>query len=191
MNKITKIIFLALIILIIILPVYILKQSKDNSFNYNGFKVYKTVNDFYNVEVYLTNDNQPHYLAIRYNPNDLEYIPIEKDLKNKILKDQIYLTIGPELGSTSVIALAEISKVTGNQFLYNILTTGALTYKKGGNIIKTCDDVDYKNSVILLRLANQTQVISKENCVIIEGTNEDEIIKASTKLTLSLLGVMK
>jgi hypothetical protein len=170
--------------------IYVLRVSSDNSFKYNGFTVYKTDTGAYITEIYFENDKSPHYLTTRYNPKDLEYIDIEKDIKRKVLRDEIFITLNPNLSAKSLIALAEISKVTGNQFLFNTPTKGALTEPKAGNEVKTCDDVVIETSVIWLKLGHKNSVYSWNECVIVEGVTEDDIIKAGTALTLNMLGIM-
>ena len=190
MNKSNKFLIIAGILFIVALIIFINKQ-RDSSFNYNGYKVYKTNDKFYNIEMYLKNDVNPHYISSRYNPKELDYIEIEKDIRTKLLKEEIFVTLTPNLTSTSVVALAEIAKVTSNQFLFNIPTHGALTYENEVHPVKTCNNAYSKEAIVLLRLGNKTQVITDKECIILEGTNEDELIKASTRLTLTTLGIMK
>ncbi|MBI2672369.1 hypothetical protein HYX16_05530 [Candidatus Woesearchaeota archaeon] len=189
---------LAIIVIFLVaagLFVYFYKYSKEpRSFNYHGFTVYEVMKDSYNIEVFFANDPEPHYLSTRYNPKDLEYIEIaDSKLRDNLLKDEIFITMdpsNPNVTAKSVVALIEISKVTSNRFLFNIPTKGAFTEKKGENPVKYCKDVTKRTAIIWLKLTNQTRIYSDSGCVIIEGFNEDELIKAGTKLTLKLLGVM-
>ena len=190
MSKLNKILIILFVIALISLPIYIYKQ-KSNSFNYNGYKFIKTNDNTYDIEIYFKNDINPHYISSRYSPKELDRIMIEPDLKNKVLKKEIYITLTPNLTSTSVVALAEISKITSNKFLYNIPTTGALTYSLNKNPVKTCRNANNRTTIILLKLDNQTKVSSQGDCVIVSGTDEDEIIRAGTRLTLTMLGIMK
>lgn len=189
-NTISLVIFLVLLISI---PIYVYKYKEtSNSFSYNGYNIYKTPNNFYNIEIYLKEDINSHYLSSRYNPKDLEYIYIDSNVKENLLKDKIYITLSEGLTTTSVVALAEISKVTANQFLYNIPTHSALAYyTPKNNLFKNCEDTDSNTAVILLRIGNETSVNLDDKCVIVSGKDENEIIKASTRLTLTMLGVMK
>ncbi len=189
MKNLNKFLVVLFILAIVSLPIYIYKQNL-NSFKYNGYSVTKTYDNTYNIEIYFKNDLSPHYISTRYDPSDLEYIKIEPNLKNKLLKEEIYITLTPNLTSTSVVALAEISKITSNQFLYNIPTFGAFTYPTVDNPIKTCGDVDYQTAIVLLKLGDETAVNLKDHCIIVQGINEDEIIKAGTRLTLTTLGIM-
>jgi len=190
---------LAIIVIFLVaagLFAYFYKSSREpKSFSYNGFKVYEVLKDSFNIEVFFANDPEPHYLSTRYNPKDLEYIEIEGDkIREDVLKNEIFIIMDPShpnLTTKSVVALVEISKVTSNKFLFNIPTTGAFTEKRGDNPVKYCKDVTKKTAIIWLKLSNQTRIYSDDGCVMVEGTDEDELIKAGTKLTLKLLGVMK
>ena len=61
----------------------------------------------------------------------------------------------------------------------------------GNYTIKTCDDSKDKVSVILLELANKTEVMVKDKCIIIKGETEEDLIRAADRLVLTLLGVIK
>ena len=100
-------------------------------------------------------------------------------------------SLTPNLTSTSVVALAEISKITGNKFLYNIPTRGAFSYFNGDNPYVTCEGATKNKAVILLKLSDKTEVYSEGECIIVQGTDEDEIIKAATRLILKVLSIVK
>ena len=171
--------------------VYFFTLNNNTGFSkYNGFKIYRTETDTYNIEIYFQNDDKPHYISTRYNPKDLEYIKIEDNLRKKLLKNEIFVTMSPNLSAKAVVALAEISKITANPFLYNIPTKGALIVEKGNNPVKTCKDASKQMSIVFLKLSNKTEVYSKDECIIVEGINEEELIKASTRLTLNTLEIM-
>ena len=189
MSKINKILIVLVIIALVSLPIFIYMQ-KSNTFTYNEYKFSKNSANGYDIEIFFKNDPSPHYINVRYNPKELERIPVETDLKSKLLKNEVYVTLDKNLTSTSVIAVAEISKIIGNQYLFNIPTKGALTYDTGKNLFKTCDDATFQTGIILLKLADETKITSDKKCVIVQGTNEDEIIRAATKLNLILLSIM-
>ena len=183
-----------IVVLVIALAILLnanFNQEDKNSFKYNGFKVYQTEPAVYNIEIYLENDANPHYISIRYDPRELDYIQVEDDLKQRILRNEVYITLTPNLTSNSVIGVAEIAKIIGNKFLFNVPVYTALTYSKENIPVKTCSDVTVETSVIMLKLSNQTRVYRKSDCIVVEGKTEEEIVKASTKLALNLLGITK
>lgn len=186
-----RLISILLLVLVVASIIYFSNKpiNKKDYFQYNGFKVYNTNPAVYDVEIYLKNDKNPHYISIRYDPRELDDIEIERHISEKVLKDKVFITLTPELTSVSVIAVAEMSKILGNQFLFNIPISSALTYEKENIPIRTCEDSTQKTAVILLKLSDKTQVSSKEECIIVEGQTEEDIIKASTKLMLNTLKI--
>lgn len=191
-NK-NKVLLLIFILLIGFILIYVIKiNQQDNTFRYNGYNVIKTAPTVYNIEIFLKNDPNPHYISIRYDPRSLDYIEIEENIKERVLRDNLFITLTPNLTSQSVIAAAEISKIVGNQFLFNIPVNTALTQSKNKDIqVKTCSDVTVKSSVIMLSLGDETKAYKKSECIIVEGTTEEEIIRASTKLVLDILNIAK
>ncbi|MBS3171552.1 hypothetical protein J4449_02995 [Candidatus Woesearchaeota archaeon] len=188
-----KQIIIIFIVLILGLGAYYLYNSnnRENVFKYNGYDIYQTAPTVYNIKFFLKNDINPHYISIRYDPRDLDYIKVEPDLKQRLLRDEVYITLSPELTSESVIGVAEIAKIVGNQFLFNTPVKTALTYKKEDISVITCDNVTVKTSVMILQLAEKTGVYEDSDCIIVEGPTEEEIIKASTKFILDILGIAK
>ena|SRR3989344_1931463 len=174
-------------------------KLSQNNFNYNGFDVYrqKELNSYnYKIKLFLGNNPQPLLISIREDPRKLESIPIESNIKSKIIdgKNESFITMSENATSLSVIAAAEISKIIGNSYFFALPTHGALTSQpKGKNnlTIKTCEDVTKTTSIIYLKIAAQTKIYSEEDCVIIEGKDENDLIKAADRLSLTLLGVMK
>lgn len=179
------------------LLIYQKNHYKTIYFEYNGFAVHKgkdqAGNLIYQTKIFIGNDQQPYLVTSRYNPEDLEDIEIYKDLKKDLLKKEIYITMDSESSAISVLAATEISKITGNLFLYKIPTHGALTSLVEGknNIIKTCNDVTQDQAIIYLKQAKQSRIYSQEGCIIVEGKDEYDLIRVANRLILTLLGVME
>lgn len=199
-EKKVNIIVITLIILLVIgivsLVSYQKYKYKDIYFNYNGFNIHKvnTGNGvFYYIKMFLESSAQPLVISTRHDPRTLENISVRGNLKDPIIKNNLYISFDKETTGVSVIAGMEISKITGNSFLYNIPTSGAMIERiEGKNItIKNCNDVDDNVGVIWLRLSNETRIYNENNCIIIEGTNEYELIRGADRYILTLLGIMK
>ena len=177
--------------------IYQKNRYKEVYFEYNGFAVQKSRdaggNTVYQTRIFLGEDQQPYLITSRYGPEDLEDIGIYKDLKKDLLKKEIYITMDSESSAVSVLAATEISKITGNSFLYGIPTHGALTSSVEGKniIIKTCNDVTKDQAIIFLKQAKQSRIYSQEGCIIIEGKDEYDLVKAANRLILTLLSVME
>ena len=193
-------------ILIVLLIVFIIglfgmflyqkNRYKEVYFEYNGFAVNKgkdrSGNIIYQTKIFIGKDVQPYLITTRYSPTDLEDIEVYDNLKNDLLKKEIFITMDSSSSAVSVLAATEISKITGNMLLYNIPTHGALTSPIEGknNPIKTCNDVTQDQAIIYLKQGIQSRIFSKNNCIIAEGKDEYDLIRVTNKLILTLIGVM-
>jgi len=192
-----KSIILALVIFLVILSVstfFIFKGSDDpDEYNYNNFRVFKNPNIVgYTVVGYL--GEQPYNLRIRNDPIKTENITISGEPRGLILsKPTVYLTMEPNLTAKSVIAALEVANIISrNLGIYNIETIGAITLPVENNptTVATCANITKTENVILFRLANETKVSVDNNCILVEGTNEWEIIRASDRLVYAILELM-
>lgn len=191
------VIITAVIIVSLILLIVKINQDKQEKivFKYNSFRVFKLTDSsgtYYEFEIFLNNNSMPSKINVRSDPRELEAIPIE-DVKNEIItKNESYIIINPDenlTGKTTIAAL-EINKILDNQFLYNIETKSGLTKPYKNKEVKTCNDVSETTSIIWLKLGEETRIF-KDNCIIIEGKTEEDLIKAADRLVLTLLGIMK
>ena len=127
-------------------------------------------------------------------PYSLEDIEIFGNVKDKILKKQgIFVTLDPYGSSKSVLAAIEITRVIGtNDYGVFKIPTQSATFKPTNTTFPyiNCANATKDIGVIYLFLGNNTRVASLGECVVVEGKNYDDLIKAADKLTLHLLGVM-
>lgn len=195
----TIIVISLLVVLVSAFFFIFIKQTKEaeNSFVYNGFKVTKTEDKqstYYDIELYMEDNPQLFSIDVRSDPREIELIPSESNLNEKILRNvsELYITMEPTYTSKAVIAAMEISKIVGNKYFFNLPTHGALIrYIGDKSPVKTCDDVNETTSIIWLRLSDSTRIYSRGDCVIVDGQTEDDLIKASDRISLSLLGIIK
>lgn len=191
------ILLLVLFALIISVAYYVQKTKISNILTeYNGFKIKHerdNAGNIYEISLYLNDNDETSTIFVRTHPKDLESIPIESDLKPKILKKEAFITLDPAYTGLAVAGAVEISKVIGNQYLYGIPTKGALTKEVPNNDapIKTCADADADTAIIRLLKDDKTKIYSIGECVVVEGETEADIIRASDRLVLTMLGIMK
>lgn len=196
-NATRIIILLAVFLVVIVASAYMVQKYKVSKvlFTYNGFKIRREMDNggnLYSIDFYLNDNDSPSKISVRNNPNDLENIPIESNLKPKLLKKEAFITMEPRATGLTVVGAVEISKVLGNQYLYGVPTKGALVRDDGTNqTVKTCADADSDTAIVYLLKANTTSIYSEGECVIVEGSSESDIIRASDRLVLTMLGVMK
>jgi len=137
-------------------------------------------------------------IPLRNKPKDLENIPVEDRVKSKLLSSQgIFITLDPELDQKATIAAIQLAKVLGtaDYGVFKIPTQGAFTQpinttNQSNYPVKTCQDATSDIMVIQLTLGMENKAYIKNNCVIIEATDTENLIKVSEKVVLRLLGVM-
>jgi hypothetical protein len=193
------IVVLALIILIA--GAVFLKRHAQDKDAYNHFKFSKP-GLFW--ETAIERDGMITFVPFYFHPRDLESIPIEPGVQNKILNftknGTIIITLDPNLNSTMVQAGVQISRLTGERYgVLGFTTRSAITNLPEGmnasqNLtvpIINCDQANETLLVIRLTVGTIQGIGSRGNCIIVEGRNEDEVLRAAEKLDYLLLGIME
>ena len=147
----------------------------------------------YSIRSYV--GDQPYDIRLRNDPKNLENITIEPDIKNKILSRQtIYFTIDPKenLTSISTIGAMEISNIINRRLgIFNKETLGATTeFANNFTEIANCNNITKIIGVIWLKKGPETNVFSEKECVIVQGTDEWEIVRAADRLAAQILTIM-
>lgn len=199
-------IFIWVIIAILILFIgtfsfFNIKGSVTGQYTYEGplgeftFNIKKDGNLTTHILYYPYKDKL-HVFPLRYGPKEFEDIPIVDNIKNKFFSKGLqgaYVTMDPDLSSKTVIAAVEIVKVlsTADYGVVKLPMSGAFIKPTNTTYpVITCADANDIHKVIWLKLGDQNKVDYKNNCVIIEGKTEDDIIKSSYRFLLILIGVM-
>jgi len=147
------------------------------------------------VTIYIGRDELPYVLGLRNDPLSLEDIPVDGTVNTRIFNDEeVFITINPNANLTSktTIAALEIDKIIDNEKLYGIPVNSAMTLPNDdGYPVKSCSDGTDSSTVIFLSLGDTTTVFTDEYCIVIVGTNEDEIIRAADRFVYQLLGIMQ
>jgi len=165
-------------------------KTTEESYVYNGFKFTK-ISNLWLTEVQI--GNTIFRITTRYSPTELEHINVEPGIYEKIVGSKgIYFTVSGNLSSVSVLAITELGRIIGTRYgLLNIPSQAALTESDDNEtLVKTCKDAVNGTGVIWFKLGNTTAAYSDQNCVIIQGTEEWDIVKAADRVTFGLLGVM-
>lgn len=132
-------------------------------------------------------------ISFRNDPKELEALSIDDVRKNILGKERLYITLDPNYKGKAVVASVELARILGQAEwgVFKIPTSAATIEKTNTTYpVVTCKDVSSRVGVIWLRLGNTTSVTSYKGCVIVEGTDYDNLIKAADKLAYYLLGVM-
>jgi hypothetical protein len=198
---------LVLLFILVAFGVFVLLDKPETavSDNYkysNGESIFE-VNVINDIETYIgltideVNGERAYTIALRNDPLSLEDIPAEGTFHTRVYDDEeIFVTIHPGAGLTgkTTIAALEIDKIIDNDALYGVPVHSAFTVPLEGDTetpIRKCSDGTADSTVIWLTLASQTKVYTEGNCIIIAGTDEDELIRAADRFLLTLLGIMQ
>lgn len=146
----------------------------------------------YSVLTYI--NEQPYDLRLRNDPKNVTNIPIEPNIRDKVLsKSTIYFTLKPDLNSVPVIGATDIAGIISRKLgIFDKQTLGAATEPSNNTSLDviTCSNVTKDIGVVWLRIGPETKVFYENDCVIVQGTDEWEIIRAADRLTYQILTIM-
>ena len=187
-------IILGILLVALVITIYFWQQAKtsDYFFTYNGFQ-FQQDQYGYKVTLYINDQSIPATIHVREDPRTLENITVEGDVQVLRQKQQIYVTLDPEANLTAktTIGALEIDSIIDNPYLFNIPVSSSFTKPYLNNTVRTCHDVTPQQGVILFQTGEETIVLENKGCIIVQGTTEDEIIRASDRLVYTLLKIMK
>ncbi len=183
-----------LIIFIIIIGLILIGCSKETKYEINGFQFESVAKDYHQITLTAEKDNvKSVYKAnIREDPRTLKEISVESGIKEKILNaNQIYITMNPNANYSSKVTIAgiEIKKFISNPLLWGKNASAAFSEEYEGREfqIKGCEENE-NETVILLRTGDKDKIYY-DKCVIVQGKDENGMIRSADRLVLSLLGV--
>jgi len=142
----------------------------------NGYKFYETDQGIYVV------DYNGQLIPINYLPSQISDIEIQDIILNSGF---VYLLYNPSSDVSIDWPLQKIASIlTIKGTKVNLACT---TEEKCGDIpVIKCND---KQSIIEFRPGNEIKIFSEDNCLVLEGSEED-INKLSDKIGLKLLGII-
>jgi hypothetical protein len=181
--------------------IYTYESSTGEVFQFQKINLGETV--LHQLSVFVTENGQEHqYLfPMRYSPKEVEGIYLQKGVVDKVYwygqnGGWIFFTLDPYGHNKLTIARDQVSTVVGtaDYSLFGIPSYGAFTsdVQNETNMTypyKTCKDAYGKQGVIWFKLGEETKVYY-DNCIIVEGKDYDELIKASDRLAYGLLKVI-
>lgn len=185
---------IALIVLIFITGgiFFLTNEENPDEYVYNDFRVFKNPTIGYTVVAYVK--DQPYHLNLRNDPKNTLNITIDSNVRNLILlKPKTYFTIDPNLNSIPVLGASEMATILGRRLgLYNKEVVGAITspiVNDTVTLVINCNNVTQQQNVVKLQLGSETKVFLDNNCIIVQGADEWEIVRASDRLIYHVLEV--
>jgi hypothetical protein len=181
------------------------EQPKINIKTYNGF-VFEEIDNIWTTRITISNKltgkGESYSIMFHYTPDEVENVTTEKNTKNQstlpnifLNKPLIYITTEPNYPGAVVLGGVEISKTMAIvSKTYDIRTQIKSAMTKPGNYsfpVATCDNVTANQRVIYLKLGNETKIDALTNgCVIVQGTDETELLRASERLAFEILRIL-
>ncbi|HDP74132.1 MAG TPA: hypothetical protein ENN46_04240 [Candidatus Woesearchaeota archaeon] len=180
-------------------PVEVPEQPDETAYTYHGYNFEKSA---YGWRTRLSLEDRLYEIDFWYGPKSVEQIPVEAGINNLILgAEKIYITNHPFYSAETVKAQVEIAKITSPRTdfatgMLNIPTMMTTTFfpegrEQPGLVPADCFNASDEVSVVKLVLGDTTAVYKEGLCVIVEGVNETELIKAANRLSYNLLGIIK
>ncbi len=183
-----------LIILIISIPLYSSYKNRDVYFDYNGFEV-NTLDGGFKFKIFINERQTANYVNFLSDPRVIENITLSTDVST--LKDvqELFTVITPahNLGSEAAVAIFEVEKILDNPALFTVPVTAAFTApsERINLTVVTCQDATPEKPVMWFKLSDTRMGMFKEqNCYLVEGQTEKDLIKIADKIGMTLLGIM-
>ena len=196
----TKYVLLVLLFLVLfgtsLYGIYKLTSAKKDEITYGESFVYKDLIDVkrgrisgINVDFYFipvtTKDGGEVSFVLRSDPRSLEDIEIglNKSLLDRMQK--LWIVTSPEYSSDAVIARSEIG-----QFAYIFGINHEYAFSKennAGSEVISCKNANRDIRVIDVRLGNSTKIYSEGDCVMVEGSDYNNMVRASDRLVIGWL----
>ena len=158
------------------------EKEPYETITYNQFEFTKMAGTWY---AQWQHENRLVNIALRYNPYEVENVTVLGELGEGFRQSQIYITFDPysEQDSFKYLALAsaELSQSLVKAFNKQIIPACTQYHNETcENLsIVTCDDQD--KAVINIVAGEPTQIVLKENCIILQGKDFD-LLRAVDKL---------
>ena len=132
-------------------------------------------------------------IYFHYFPSEVEQIPSMKNSRNDTVTPElfinakkVYITVDPDYPASTILGGVEIAKILAQ--VYGKEVKAAVTRKGTTDAeVVTCDDIQENVRIISLRLGNSTKIFSEKGCIVVQGTNTVELLKASERLTFEML----
>ena len=167
---------------------------------YNGFVFEKEGNIWktnFVVEDKFKGWKRTYLLLFHYTPDEVENITTMRNSKGETISpnlflnvNKVYITTDPDYPAEVILGAVEISKIVGQ--IYEKDVKGATTRQDNRTDapVITCEDISSSARVIRLDIGDQTRIYSDKGCVIVEGTNPSEVVRASERLAYEMLKIL-
>ncbi len=178
------------IVLVLSIRYFVPEKSEVQSYSYNGF-VFTNITGLWFTDIQKTGTNTVYTVPLRHGPRELQDIAIEGDVTSFKNRTKLYITFDPTGEDFTYIALAASELSINLAQTLNITPVAACSVNDtevcAGRPIINCKT--HGEAAIYLKYANDTRVYAKNNCIFLEGP-EEEIMKSADRLLLKWFSVM-
>jgi hypothetical protein len=180
------------------------EQPKIDIKTYNGF-VFEKIDNIWTTHITISNKltgkGESYSIMFHYTPDEVENVTTLINSRNESVTPNlflnmplIYITTEPNYPGAVVLGGVEISKTMAIvSKTYDLRTQIKSAMTKPGNYsfpIATCENITKTQRVIYLKLGNQTGISFDNGCVIVQGTDETELLRASERLAFEILRIL-
>ncbi len=183
------------ILALIVVAIFVAKQfykprSPYPTLTYNNFKFEQIEGMWYTQ---WQRDGQVYNIGLRYNPQEVETVPVRGGLNDTFKQQPFYVTFDPDEESENfkylALGVAELGLniVRGMGMQFVSACTKNISDACIAHPIVTCDDDD--KAVIYLRTMNESRVRLDGNCLTLEG-KELDLLKAVDRVLYHFYKIM-
>ena len=176
------------------------KEDEITVVEYNGF-IFEKHGNFWvtllTIEDQFDGWKRDYEFTFHYNPFEVEHIETMKNSRNETVTPNlflnvqtIYLTTDPEYPAGVILGAVEIAKVLGNIYEKEVKSATTRPDNRTDAPVITCEDIGPDQRVIQLILGNSTRIYNNKGCIIVEGTNTINVVKASERLAFEMLRIL-
>jgi hypothetical protein len=135
-------------------------------------------------------------IYFHYFPTDVDHIPSMKNSRNETITPElfvnakkVYITVDPDYPASTILGGVEIAKILAQVYGKEVKAAVTRTGTTDAEVV-TCEDTREGVRIINLRLGNSTRIYSEKGCVVVQGTDTVELLKASERLTFEMLKML-
>jgi len=166
---------------------YIFGRSGVEKYKYNGYSFFKKNNEW-KVKI------EGEELGFSFFPEQVEDIEIDFDVKN-ILGDKVEIdtTYNPNSEYAEAMALAQfrfkqnIEKVSDSFIVRGVTEEGS----EFNLPVVNCEDSTENIPVLYFEEVNNTEINLIDNCIILKGKDEIDILRANERILYSFLDIIQ
>jgi hypothetical protein len=177
-------------------------QQQETVKPYNNFQFVK------DGQLWITTaqkGDQPYRIPFYNHPSTLENIVAEPDVEQPLLEAglnnesnvSVFISVDPTLSSRAVVGGVEISRLTGDRYdILNLPTRSGLLREPVNQSaatdtpIVTCDAASDDRIVIALRRGPSNLITTEGDCIVLEATNGENMLRVADRFAYMILGVM-